>query len=510
MAATHYQIFCRYYHSAVNKAVINDIHVAQPVGWRQKEDLVKETSEIRNLDPDNAKYKYRTSIIDYYGGTEGSMFASNKMTNDSDFENGEEGTETEGRKKLFFKVDKDYLDNDVCRGSMDGKFKYEYMAIENVWVRFEDFLLAQDSEGVSATDKQIANLSAARSLDTRLNEIITEESSSDNPKYDMVFIYDGISQEEAGAARNASGSKYSRPTRVWTYYGNKLWKLPKKYRMNDNALRTYFNADEPTDIATDLHTLRYNYEDYSDFDRKIVKPGVTEDMAIGRVAEEGFISTEDFSNGIKVIADPAEFNTRYNVRFNSTDAYAPQSEPTNQYTVTAVKTQNSKTWNLYFDQASVPAIGQSDTNVTVYYFLTVQEAQDLLLGVRSSITVTFYIEDGATSGNYTRWSERPTYKLRPDDFVKSNASITGLQLYTYNTENQEVKTQFDLEEMNGERPKVYYEKFKRFEFSPWFVYSNCGSLKQAMIKAEELVNIVGIDNLIIGKVVDLTQYIELA
>jgi hypothetical protein len=172
--------------------------------------------------------------------------------------------------------------------------------------------------------------------------------------------------------------------------------------------------------------------------------------------------------------------------------------------------RTEKTWRFYFDSTSVPTAGQTTEVKMITFFLTAQEAQDLLLGVRSSVTVTFYAEQGDTTGNYLRWSDKPTYKLRADDFVKANASISGLQLYTYKTENQEVTENFDLEEKIGITPKVYYEKFKRFEFSPWFVYANCGSLKQAMTKAEELVNIVGIDNLIIGKVVDLTQYIELA
>lgn len=56
---------------------------------------------------------------------------------------------------------------------------------------------------------------------------------------------------------------------------------------------------------------------------------------------------------------------------------------------------------------------------------------------------------------------------------------------------------------------VYYEKMARFIMSPWFVYATGSSLKWALTKAEDLVKIIGVENVIIGKVVDLAQYIEI-
>lgn len=57
---------------------------------------------------------------------------------------------------------------------------------------------------------------------------------------------------------------------------------------------------------------------------------------------------------------------------------------------------------------------------------------------------------------------------------------------------------------------VYYERMKRIDGpAPWFEYATCASLTVAMKKAEELVNIMGKNNVIIGKVVDLKQYIDI-
>lgn len=59
-------------------------------------------------------------------------------------------------------------------------------------------------------------------------------------------------------------------------------------------------------------------------------------------------------------------------------------------------------------------------------------------------------------------------------------------------------------------PIVYYEKMKRFEGpAPWFLYATASSLTAIMKKAEELVNIMGKNNVIIGKVVDIEEYIDI-
>lgn len=58
-------------------------------------------------------------------------------------------------------------------------------------------------------------------------------------------------------------------------------------------------------------------------------------------------------------------------------------------------------------------------------------------------------------------------------------------------------------------PYLYYERMKRVKLDPWFLFSTHASLNSAMIKAKELVNILGKDAVKIGKVVPLDQYIEI-
>jgi hypothetical protein len=58
-------------------------------------------------------------------------------------------------------------------------------------------------------------------------------------------------------------------------------------------------------------------------------------------------------------------------------------------------------------------------------------------------------------------------------------------------------------------PYLYYERMKRVQLDPWFLFSTHASLNSAMVKARELVNILGKDAVKIGKVVPLDQYIEI-
>jgi hypothetical protein len=58
-------------------------------------------------------------------------------------------------------------------------------------------------------------------------------------------------------------------------------------------------------------------------------------------------------------------------------------------------------------------------------------------------------------------------------------------------------------------PYVYYDRMKRIQVDPWFLFSTHSSLNSAMIKAKELVNILGKENVKIGKVVPLEQYVEI-
>ena len=62
----------------------------------------------------------------------------------------------------------------------------------------------------------------------------------------------------------------------------------------------------------------------------------------------------------------------------------------------------------------------------------------------------------------------------------------------------------------SDNPQVYYERMQRIDIkAPWFLYATCASLQAAMTKAEDIIRIMGTSNVMIGKVVDLEEYIEI-
>ena len=54
-------------------------------------------------------------------------------------------------------------------------------------------------------------------------------------------------------------------------------------------------------------------------------------------------------------------------------------------------------------------------------------------------------------------------------------------------------------------PYVLLDKMERVILSPWFVHSTHGSLNSAMTKAKALANLIGHDNIKIGKIVPLGE-----
>lgn len=62
---------------------------------------------------------------------------------------------------------------------------------------------------------------------------------------------------------------------------------------------------------------------------------------------------------------------------------------------------------------------------------------------------------------------------------------------------------------NGDFPYVLADHMKRILVSPWFVSSTHGSLEAAMTRAKALIKKIGVDNVRVGKVIPLEQYIEI-
>lgn len=101
------------------------------------------------------------------------------------------------------------------------------------------------------------------------------------------------------------------------------------------------------------------------------------------------------------------------------------------------------------------------------------------------------------------------YLLMTDEIKPDNPKYDMAFIYDgiITTEGEKKRNQAGAD--TSMQPLVYYERMKRLDMTPWFLYATCASLNYAMTKAGELVNLIGKENVMIGKVVSLDQYIEI-
>lgn len=132
----------------------------------------------------------------------------------------------------------------------------------------------------------------------------------------------------------------------------------------------------------------------------------------------------------------------------------------------------NETWISSFDADKVPA--RSNLSVETFEFCTEQNAEQ----ERKTQDLLIY---GNNSTN-PKFNMFFMYKAR--DFIYSNAET-------------------------NDYPYALIDRMERVPLSPWFVHSTHASLNSAMTKARAIAKHVGHENIKIGKVVPLDQYIDI-
>lgn len=155
MAATQYQIFCRYFNNSINKVVTNKTNAL----WISAEEFA-ELSEVWG-DPIK-KAEYDALVLALRDG-------SRKV---NDFNAVEQNLYTICQKY------EEYL-------RMDAK---ELAALEIVIIEPADSL-TMDTTGAKKRAKMARDLA--------MYDILVKQTDVSNPKYDMVFMYDGLAKVEA-------------------------------------------------------------------------------------------------------------------------------------------------------------------------------------------------------------------------------------------------------------------------------------------------------------------------
>ena len=161
MASTQYQIFCRYLNENVNRSLTNKT----PIEWISTE----EHKELTDFYEENE---------DQYLAIKAEMLA---------------GTI---RPDLLDVVELNIYDTCKYYESIQDKIAKKQIVVEHCMVE------PADSGTTGATRK------AQAERDMRNYQIVIDEATANNPKYDMVFMYDGIAKSESVTGK----ADYNPPT----------------------------------------------------------------------------------------------------------------------------------------------------------------------------------------------------------------------------------------------------------------------------------------------------------
>lgn len=110
-----------------------------------------------------------------------------------------------------------------------------------------------------------------------------------------------------------------------------------------------------------------------------------------------------------------------------------------------------------------------------------------------------------------------TFEFCTEQDAVQERKIQDLLIYGNNSSNPKFNMFFMYKardfmysnEGTNDYPYTLMDSMERVPLSPWFLHSTHGSLRAAMTKAKALANIIGHENIKIGKVVPLDQYIEI-
>lgn len=103
-------------------------------------------------------------------------------------------------------------------------------------------------------------------------------------------------------------------------------------------------------------------------------------------------------------------------------------------------------------------------------------------------------------------------KLMVDEAKPTNPKLNMIFMYEGVGRCEAALNVYNPNQMNQDPqiiPYALYDNMKRVNYNPWFFYAQYASLKAAMNKAAELVNILGTEGVLIGKCVELDQYIDI-
>lgn len=269
-------------------------------------------------------------------------------------------------------------------------------------------------------------------------QMISYGNSSENPKTNMLFAYDGTKK-----------IKHQKWVLETTGYVVRDWKQLQRSKIGNQG-----------DFSKDFTTLN---------------AATPEDGGLVACTEK--VMKKYFPRTITVVSDNSQ---------------ADDGTPTNPY-FSKAKIEKMITDSTFFALS------------TTSYEPHCSASKTVLLRTDWDKYDTYYNGPVAIEGNamqnYNGYSGSRVYAQPNNSNLYGSVTVTQAQI-----ETTQIPGHYDDAQ---EAPYLIIDTYKRIQLSPWFVNCTCGSLESALTKARTLVDMLGIENVKLIKLVPFDQFIKI-
>lgn len=507
MASTHYQIFCRYYHSSVNRAVMNTTETKWYSGSdKNYSDLARSLASkkgalevaysdiIVGVMPTGISKNYskqfqlvNTSVYDSSGAPVTDAKASNVKRVSTD----KEMTFNVGTS--VFKVNNGNLGTVTAAGS-DYKVKMK---------SYEDGTFEIIYTGNAVTSSTVT-VSVSFTAQKEIKELSSESMTNKSDFTDA----DGKQKMFFRVDEDYNNSYDEAIENIWIRFEDCVQCTDKSDKRQEKVLEIKKEARTLDSMLSEI-IIEESKSNNPKYDMIFLYDGIASEMSTTPINTEG-CGINEIVRTFKWVGKPTSVKATF---YASVKQWfvpgAGGGEGEEGGSIGETRTEGTGPAQVSYTYQGTPISGLEDIDSQL-------DPDD---------------EDGpkyVTSGVYAyggeTWPGGTCEVGDPEDddgttstsltvqFNKKKApykNFKGCFTFTTKRANNYDKT-YHMKEESNIIPYVYYDKFVRMDLSPWFIYANTTSLKWAMSKLEELVGIIGTENVILGKVVDLDQYIEIA
>ena len=123
-------------------------------------------------------------------------------------------------------------------------------------------------------------------------------------------------------------------------------------------------------------------------------------------------------------------------------------------------------------------------------------------------TGPIYVDDSTIETTVSGWWNKSTNESPEECKIRANAEDCYATM-TYTDKDIETTTIPGHYEDSPDAPYAIKDQYRRIDSSPWLVNCTVGSLEAALIKAKKLIEMIGLENVKVIKLVTIDQFVKI-